>query len=576
MNAPLIFTPEQIEAAAAAAADPEAIARAAVERFPTDPGAIYEDEAIDALRTIRRKSEATYTRLVTGLKGQRTRLDKLTKPEAGRTPGPDIIAIARQAATFVHTENEEGVALIDRGTHREIHRVQSQSFRRWLSGQVYQAARHGIPEMAMTTALATLTAIGAYEGDRVTLHSRCAQHEGSYYLDLCNEAWQVLRIGVEGFEVLDRSPVHFVRAAGMRALPVPEGAGDVNLLWKHVNIPESARLLVLTWLIDSLRPDTPYPVLELSGEMGSSKSTTQSRLRALIDPHEVPLRSRPKSVEDIHVAAANAHVVSFENLSSLNTEQQDAFCILSTGGGYATRQFYTNGAEHVTRSKCPVLLNGINPVASQPDLIERVIGVELPTITAGARRDEQSLERAWQEDYPRIFTGLMHLFSEALALIPTVEIPDGMQKRMLDFQRLGEAVCTAQGGAPGDFSQRLDSLHGEGVIRGLESYGIAAALQVLLANRGDKPSLGRAHKRKVPAAEADKRAQWSGTFLQLLHDLNSLPEIDRANWPRSARHLSSQLKRIAPGLRRLGLRVERGEHTRSGALVEIWRGQSEI
>lgn len=573
MNARLDFTPEQIAAAAAAAADPVSVVRDAQARQSDDPGAMLEPDVLDALTTIRRKDEAEYTRLTAAAKGLRTRLDKLTKPHgSGSKQAPDIVAIARQAATFAHTENEEGVAIIERGTHREVHLVQSQSFRRWLSGQVYQATRQGIPEMAMTTTLATLTAIGAYDGERVTLHTRCAKHEDAYYFDLCNDTWQALRITADGFEVLDRAPVHFIRAAGMRALPVPQGVGDVSLLWKHVNIPESARLLVLTWLIDSLRPDTPYPVLELSGEMGSSKSTTQTRLRALIDPHEVPLRSRPKTVEDIHVAAANAHVVSFENLSSLSAEQQDAFCILSTGGGYATRQLYTNGAEHVTRSKCPVLLNGINPVASQPDLIERVIGVELPTITAGARRDEQSLERAWQDDYPHIFAGLVSLFSEALALLPTVQIPAGMQKRMLDFQRFGEAVCMAWGGAPGDFSQRLDSLHGEGVIRSLESYGIASALQVLLANR-DEPAPRPARKRKELAAEAEKRAQWSGTFLQLLHDLNSLPEIDRSNWPRSPRHLSSQLKRIAPGLRRLGIRIERGEHARNGTIVEIWRDQ---
>ena len=567
MNAPLIFTPEQLEVAAATTADPEAIVRAAAERFSTDPGAIYEEEVIDALRTIRRKSEATYTRLISPLKGQRTRLDKLTKTEGDRARAPDVVAIARLAATFAHTENNEGVALIERGTHREVHLVQSQSFRCWLSGQVYQATQQGIPEMAMTTTLATLTAIGTYDGERVALHTRCAQLEGAYYIDLCNDTWQVLRIDASGFEVLDRPPVHFIRTAGMRTLPVPQGTGDINLLWRHVNIPESARLLVLTWLIDSLRPDTPYPVLELSGEMGSSKSTTQSRLRALIDPHEVPLRSRPKSVEDIHVAAANAHVVSFENLSSLSAEQQDTFCILSTGGGYATRQLYTNGAEHVTRSKCPVLLNGINPVASQPDLIERVIGVELPTITAGARRDEQSLERAWQDDYPHIFTGLVCLFSEALALLPAIQIPDGMQKRMLDFQRLGEAVCMALGGIAGDFSRQLDKQHDEGVLRGLDSYGIAAAVQVLIANRTEVSSLKRT--RGQHATDAKARPMWSGTYLQLLHDLNSMPEIDRSNWPRSARHLSVQLTRIAPGLRKLGIRVERGEHTRKGTMVDI-------
>lgn len=568
MNAP--FTPEQIETAALETADPSAIVREALERLRNDPGALFDADVLDALRTIRRKDEAEYARLTAAAKGQITRLEKLTRPDSGGSnrAGDNshdlILSIARQHAAFAHTEDGKGVAIIEVGTHREVHLLDSPGFQRWLRGQVYAAKKQGIQELTLRTVLATLTAIGEFEGECVTLHTRCAKHGGSYFIDLCNDAWQALRIDAEGFEIMDRPPAYFIRTPGMRALPSLTGAGNVNRLWEHVNIPESSRLLVLAWLIDSLRPDTPFPVLELSGEMGSSKSTTQARLRALIDPHDVPLRAHPKTIEDIHIAAANAHVVSFENLSHLNAEHQDALCILSTGGGYATRQLYTNGGEHVSRSKCPVLLNGINPVATQPDLIERTISVELPTIRAAARRDEQSLESAWQSDYPTIFAGLVSLFSEALALLPTVEIPGDMQKRMLDFQRLGEAVSLAMGCAPGDFSKQLDSLHGESIVRGLESFGIASAIQVLIANR---LTPRRAEKR---TASPDARL-WSGTFLQLLQDLNSLPEIDRSNWPRSPRHLSTQLKRIAPGLRRLGLRIERVGHTRSGAIVEIWK-----
>lgn len=568
MNAP--FTPEQIEAAAQATADPSAIFREALERLPSDPGALFDADVLDALRTIRRKDEAAFLRLTAAAKGQRTRLERLTRSDScDRNRGGEnlqniAVSIARQHATFAHTEDGKGVAIIDAGTHREVHLLDSPGFQRWLRGQVYAAKKEGVPELALRTALATLSAIGEFEGECVTLHTRCAKHGGGYYIDLCNDAWQALRIDAEGFEVMDRPPVYFIRTPGMRALPSLTGAGNVNRLWEHVNIPETSRPLVLAWLLDSLRPDTPYPVLELSGEMGSSKSTTQARLRALIDPHDVPLRAHPKTIEDIHIAAANAHVVSFENLSHLNTEHQDALCILSTGGGYATRQLYTNGGEHVSRSKCPVLLNGINPVATQPDLIERAVSVELPTIRAAARRDEQSLERAWQSDYPTIFVGLVSLFSEALALLPAVEIPGDMQKRMLDFQRLGEAVSIAMEGRPGDFSTQLDSLHGESIIRGLESFGIAAAIQVLVANH---PKLQRPGKRSLPA---DAPA-WSGTFLQLLQTLSALPEIDRSNWPRSPRHLSTQLKRIGPGLRRLGIRVERIGHMRQGAAVEIRR-----
>ena len=170
----------------------------------------------------------------------------------------------------------------------------------------------------------------------------------------------------------------------MRPFPALLAEGDVDKLWKHINIPAHRQPLVLAWLLDSLRPDTPFPVLELTGEMGSAKSSAQRRLRDLVDPHEVPLRARPKTVEDIHVAASGSYLVSYENLSNLTPDQQDAFCIISTGGGFATRALYTNGDEFVLRCKNPVIFNGINPVTSQSDLIDRAISVELAAVIAWA------------------------------------------------------------------------------------------------------------------------------------------------------------------------------------------------
>lgn len=553
MNAPLKLTPAQVKQAAEEAADPHAILRDALARLPGDKGAIYEEEVIEALRVIRRKSEADYSRLTADVKGQRTRLDKLTKGEGEQHDSPQcmVLAVARQHATYAHTIEGAGVALIEIEGRQEVHMLNSTGFDRWLRGQVYAAHKVGIPDQAMKTAIATLGAVGTFEGPEVSTHLRCAKLDDAYYLDLCDDGWKAVRIAAGEWSLLDRSPVHFVRTTGARPLPQPGARGNVNVLWRHLNIPKDARPLVLAWLLDAMRPDTPYPVLELAGEMGSSKSTTQRRLRALIDPVAVPLRGAPKCVEDIHIAAANAQVCSFENLSGLTQDMQDALCILSTGGGYATRQLYTNGEEHVITSKRPVMLNGINGVATAPDLIERVVTVELPTIAAAKRQDEQTMEAAWLRDYPAIFTGLLTLFAEALEMLPKVQIPEGMQKRMLDYQRLGEAVCMALGGKVGEFSQRLDSMHGDSLARGLESYGVAVGIQIL-------------------AARPEGR-EWEGTYLQLLTELNRMPELARCNWPRSPRHLSGQVKRIAPGLRRAGVRIEAAGRGRTGAKVRIVR-----
>ncbi|MBL0283462.1 MAG: hypothetical protein IPQ01_05885 [Zoogloea sp.] len=375
MNAPLKLSPAQVKQAADDAADPQAIVRDALARLPGDKKAIYEDEVIDALRIIRRKSGAEYERLVANMKGQRTRLDKLTKGEGSGQHQQDtstdmILSVAREHATFAHNAEGAGIALIEAGGHREVHMLNSPGFERWLRGQVYAAHKVGIPDQALKTALATLTAIGTFEGLEIETHMRCVKHEGAYFLDLCNDDWQAVRIAADGWTVQDRPPVYFTRTAGARPLPTPPARGNIGLLWRHVNVPKDARPLVLAWLLDSMRPDTPYPVLELAGEMGSSKSTTQRRLRALIDPAQVPLRGARNRWRTSTSPPRTRRYAASRNLSSLSAEMQDALCILSTGGGYATRQLYTNGGEHVIQSKRPVVLNGINGVATAPDLIE--------------------------------------------------------------------------------------------------------------------------------------------------------------------------------------------------------------
>ena len=553
MNARI--SPDLVKAAAEQTTDPQVIVKDALARQTTDKGAIFADDVIAALTTIRAKSEAEYTRLIANVKGVRTKLDKLTKPQ-GQAAQQDslqsmILDVARDGAEYAHTAEGEGVALVEVAGHREVHMLGSPTFDRWLRGEVFEAHEIGIPDYAMTTTIATLKALGTFKGPEVEVHRRVANHDGAYWIDLCDDQWRAIKVQAGKWEIVERPPVPFVRAPGMRPLPEPAKKGNLALLWKHMNIPKQAHPLVLAWMLDSLRPDTPYPVLELVGEMGSSKSTTQRRLRALIDPHRVPLRGAPKCVEDLHIAAANAHIVSLENLSYLNNELQDALCILSTGGGYATRQLYTNGGEHVMQSKRPVMINGINAIATQPDLIERTVSVELPTIEAKRRQDEQSMEVAWEKDYPAIFTGMLDLFAKALERLPAVVIPEGMAKRMIDFQRLGEAIAVAQGGKAGEFSKQLDTLHGESALRGLESYGVAVGLQVI-------------------AARPEGR-EWEGTYLQLLTELGRLGEIDRSNWPKSPRHLSSQVKRIAPGLRRVGIRIEAAGRGATGAKVRIVR-----
>ena len=136
-------------------------------------------------------------------------------------------------------------------------------------------------------------------------------------------------------------------------------------------------------------------------------------------------------------------------------------------GGFAARQLYTNGEEHVMETKRPVVLNGIAVVATRPDLIDRVIHVNMPVIAAHDRRDESDTRAAWERDRPKVFAALLDLFAQALQILPTVHLTH--KQRMADYERLGEAVARALGFSPGDFQQQYAELVRAGIDRALES-----------------------------------------------------------------------------------------------------------
>ena len=77
----------------------------------------------------------------------------------------------------------------------------------------------------------------------------------------------------------------------MLALPEPTRGGSLDLLRQLLHL-DSERLwmLVIGWLLGTLAPRGPYPVLTLLGEQGSGKTTVGRLLRGLVDPHMAALR----------------------------------------------------------------------------------------------------------------------------------------------------------------------------------------------------------------------------------------------------------------------------------------------
>ena len=132
---------------------------------------------------------------------------------------------------------------------------------------------------------------------------------------------------------------------------MPERGDSIDNLKPFLNLQDQNDfVLVAAWLTAALRPRGPYPVLAVSGEHGSAKSSLSRLLRSLIDPNVAPLRPIPKSLRDFFIMAKNGHVMALDNLSGIPNWASDALCQAATGGGFATRKLHTDGEKSSSTS----------------------------------------------------------------------------------------------------------------------------------------------------------------------------------------------------------------------------------
>jgi hypothetical protein len=468
----------------------------------------------------------------------------------------DIIRYAREGAWLFHAPDGTAYAAVEVDGHLETHAVRSIRFRDWILIRFLQQHGRAPNSQLLTDALNTIRAIACYHGPEMPVFVRVAEHEGDVYIDLGNENWDAVRVTREGFEAVPRPPVGFVRKAGFAPLPYPDGEGTVNELRPFLNIGSDGDfMLVAAWAAFSLSPQGPYPVLVLQGEQGSAKSTTVRVLRALVDPAVEPLRALPKNERDLAIAASNAWVLAFDNLSGIRDQLSDALCRLATGGGFATRMLYTDDEEIIFSAKRPIILNGIDDIATRGDLQERSLLVSLPSIPEERRVEEAAFWADFEVAKPRIFGALLDGVSAALRNAEAVHLE--RKPRMADFAVRATAMEGAFGWESGSFVEVFEANRQE-------------ASEALLANE----PLADAIKQALHYVENMGAAELCGTATELLNRLGTNVDDDTRRskaWPRGPQVLSRRLRRLAPALRSIGIEYTENEEGHAKKKVKTLR-----
>lgn len=235
----------------------------------------------------------------------------------------------------------------------------------------------------------------------------------------------------------------------------------------------------------------------------------------------------------------NGWLIALDNLSHLSDWLSDALCRLATGSGFATRELYTDTEETIFAAQRPVVMNGIEEVATRGDLLDRAITLYLPTMPDDQRQDEKDFWRDVEQARPQILGALLDIVSTALRRLPSTSL--ARKPRMADFALWACVAADACGWTAQDF---------------LGAYqGVREAVHDLTLEASPVGPLVRDF--------AQQHNLWEGTASELLAALETLAResvtaadvTKQKSWPKNGRALSNVLRRLTPTLRAVGVDV---------------------
>jgi hypothetical protein len=340
----------------------------------------------------------------------------------------------------------------------------------------------------------------------------------------------------------------------MLPLPAPASGGSLAELRRLINVrDEQDVVLIAAWLLAALRDRGPYPVLALTGEQGSAKSSLAALLRALVDPNTAPLRTLPRDDRDLFIAATNGHVIAIDNVSSLPPWLSDTLCRLSTGGGFATRQLYTDSDEVLLDAMRPIILTGIEDVVTRGDLADRSMPVRLDPIPEERRRSEREIWSEFESSRPRILGMLLDVVAHGMRHLEATRLD--RLPRMADFA-VWATACEGALWKPGTFLNAYRGNRAEMDETVIEADTVATTVRLMMA----------------------RRATWTGIAKDLRSTLTEIAgEAAKAKtWPANPKALSGRLRRAAPNLRRVGISIGFGQRQARERPITIMADKSRI
>ena len=457
-------------------------------------------------------------------------------PQAERV----LSLVTDENCTLFHDQFREPHARVLVEGHWETWKTKSREFHRWLGKLFWDSAGSAVTADAICTALNVLDAKAVYNGPQITLENRVGWRDGAIWYDLCDRRWRAVKIRTDGWEVVECPPILFRRFSHQAAQLVPTKGGKLETLLPYVNLADERQgVLLLAYIVSCFLPDIPHPIPNLHGPQGAAKTTLARMLRRIVDPSKVEVLSFPSGSAELVQQLSHHYFAFFDNISDVSEGISDLLCRAVTGEGFSKRELYTDDEDIIYTFRRCIGLNGINPAAKKPDLLDRSILLKLDRIPEDRRREERDVLAAFDAERPAILGAIFDALSAAMRLHESVRL--SRLPRMADFARWGAAITQALGYRPEEFLSAYSANIVEQHEEAIQENPVAAAVRAFMEGRPDG---------------------WEGSMSELLESLSNVAKLEKIDtdaklWPKAANALSRRLNEAKTNLAEVGIIFER-------------------
>jgi hypothetical protein len=477
-----------------------------------------------------------------GIEGKEHRIEDIDTPgeDEHESPSEIVVRLASESGmVFFKDQYKVPHVLVPINGHKEILRVETGTFRRYLARLYYESESKITGSESVKNAIQILQSIAEQDGTTYPLSLRMAWHDGDIYYDLTNDKWQCVRISKEGWELEDETPIPLFSRFNQTAQSEPDRNYEEDIFDRFLQLTnlkeEEDRILLSVYVVTLFIPDIQHIVLQVHGEKGSAKSTFQLLIKTLVDPARPKLLTIYNDQKEFIQQLAHNYLVLYDNLKYTPRWLSDEVCKAVTGVGSTKRKLYSDDDDIVYEYRRCVGFNGINLGLTEPDILDRSVTIELQRIRKENTKQETDIIDEFLKLRPKLLGYIFDTLVKAIKIKPTIQLSD--LPRMADSAIWGEAIARAMGYKELEFISVYYGNIGKQNTEAIENSPLGQAT-IKWVNSW--------YKEEAPCS-------WQGTVLAGLEELNTVAErenIDTSkSWPKAANSLSRALRPLLSNLR---------------------------